>query len=349
MAVGMSGGIDSSVAAYLLKKEGYDVTGFHLKLFRGCEKESLESARDVAKKLKIPFYAIDAKVFFKKWVIDDFIGKFKNNLTPNPCVSCNKLIKFGWFLKFCESRGFKKIATGHYCRTKKDQKGAYHLLKGVDPLKDQSYFLYCLSQKQLSKVIFSLGKYTKKEVREIARKNKINLKSFKESQEICFVQEDNHYDFLLRHLAKKHFKEGNIVDIKGKILGRHKGLPAYTIGQRKGIETIGIKDENKKPLYVIGFNPKKNELIVGEDKEVFQKEMKVKNLSWTGESARKYILENQSLKVSIRYHHKPVSCKITAKGKVTKVTFTKPQRAVTPGQSAVFYRGNEVLGGGTIG
>ena len=362
----MSGGIDSSIAALILKNKGYDVTGFFIKFWSDplcpvkkenscCNQESMRSAQDVAYKLSIPFYAVDAKKLFKKVVVDDFILEFKKYKTPNPCVRCNELIKFGWFLKLAESLGFEQVATGHYCRLKKDSKGVYHLLRGVDPTKDQSYFLYRLNQKQLAKIIFPVGKYTKKEVRKIANQHKIKIRSAKESQEICFIHDKDYRQFLVRYLPKKYFKSGNMVDTSGNIIGRHSGLLNYTIGQRKGIETIGIKNESKNPLYVVGFNVKSNELIVGEDKLVYQKEMTVENLSWTSPWAENEAYKIKKIKVGIRYHHKTVPCRIKYKNVETghapsllKVTFKKPQRAITPGQSAVFYKGNEILGGGII-
>lgn len=360
VALAMSGGIDSSVSAFLLKKNGCDVTGFFIKFWSDplcpakkenscCNKESLENARKVARALNIPFYAVDARRFFKKAVVDDFIAQFEDYKTPNPCVRCNELVKFGWFSQFAESLGFEKIATGHYCQIKKDRKGIYHLQKGVDPTKDQSYFLYRLKQDQLSKALFPVGKYNKKQVWKIANKNNIRIRNAKESQEICFIHDQDYRDFLVRYLAKKYFKAGNIVDTRGKVIGRHDGLLRYTVGQRKGIETKGLKNESKKPLYVLGFNVKTNELVVGEDKLVYQKEMRVESLSWTSDWSKKQAFSGKNIKVGIRYHHKTVSCKIKLESKhKLLVTFQKPQRAITPGQSAVFYKRNEVLGGGFI-
>ncbi|MBM3256223.1 MAG: tRNA 2-thiouridine(34) synthase MnmA [Candidatus Moranbacteria bacterium] len=360
VALAMSGGIDSSVSAFLLKKEGYAVTGFFIKFWSDplypaerenscCNRESLESARAVAGELKIPFHVISARRFFKKAVVDDFIAQFKDYKTPNPCVRCNELIKFGWFLRFADSLGFERVATGHYCQVKKDRNGVCHLQKGVDPTKDQSYFLYRLNQGQLAKVLFPVGKYNKKQVWKIANLNKIRIRNAKESQEICFIRDRDYRDFLVRYLAKGYFKPGNIINVKGSVIGRHEGLLRYTVGQRKGVEIKGVKNENKKPLYVVGFNVKNNELIVGEDKLVYQKTMPVEKLSWTSDWAEKQAFGAKNIQVGIRYHHKTVACKIKrqAKDKLL-VTFYKPQRAITPGQSAVFYKGNEVLGGGFI-
>jgi len=358
VAVGMSGGVDSSVAALLLKKRGCDVTGFFIKFWSDplcpvkkqnscCNDESMRSAEAVAFQLEIPFYAVDAKKLFKKAVVDNFIQEFSDYRTPNPCVRCNQLIKFGWFFDFARSLGFDKVAAGHYCNVKKES-GVFQLRKGKDPTKDQSYFLYRLGQKQLSRVIFPVGKYNKKEVWKIANANKIKIRAAKESQEICFIGDKDYRDFLKRYLPKKYFKSGEMIDSEGKVVGKHNGLLNYTVGQRKGIETVGVKDENKKPLYVVGFDVKKNQLIVGEDRLVYKKEMILEDLAWMSDWAKKEAFKISALRVGIRYHHKTIPCQIKPKGKKLLVTFNKPQRAITPGQSAVFYKDNTVLGGGII-
>lgn len=358
----MSGGVDSSVSAYLLKKEGYDVTGFFMKFWSDescqgkrenscCNDESLKSARKIASKLGIPFHVVDAKKLFKTIVVDDFISEYKDLKTPNPCIKCNKFIKFGWFLELTKSTGFDEVATGHYCRIRKDKKGTYHLSAGRDVLKDQSYFLFRLDQEQLSKVIFPVGNLNKKEVYKIAKEVGLKFEDKKESQEICFIQDEDYRDFLKRHLSIQHFKSGNIVNMEGKLVGQHQGLVNYTIGQRKGIEPIGVKDENKKPSYVIGFNKKKNELIIGTDKDVYKNKMVLMESSWIFPEAKKIALKSSKLKIKIRYKHEPALCRLAAdKSKRSKfiVTFDKPQRAITPGQYAVFYLGKEVLGGGVI-
>jgi len=358
VAIGMSGGVDSSVAAYLLKKQGYGVTGFFIKFWSDplcpakkqnscCNDASMRSAQAVAFKLGIPFYSVDAKKLFKKSVVDDFVQEFCDYRTPNPCVRCNQLVKFGWFLDFARSLGFDKVATGHYCNIK-EEKGVFKLQKGGDTTKDQSYFLYRLKQKQLSRMIFPVGKYNKKEVWKIANQNKIKIRNAKESQEICFIGDKDYRDFLKRYLPKKYFKTGEMIDSSGKVVGRHNGLLNYTIGQRKGIETAGVKDESKKPLYAVGFDIKKNQLIVGEDRLVYKKDMILDEVTWMSDWAGKEALKIKSLRVGIRYHHPTVPCRINKEKKYLKVIFTKPQRAITPGQSAVFYQGNTVLGGGII-
>lgn len=362
VAIAMSGGIDSSVSALLLKKHGYDVVGFFMKFWSDpscgikkenscCDSESLKKAKEVAKKINIPFHVIDAQKLFKKTVVDHFINGYKNLETPNPCILCNKFVKFGWFLDLAEELGFEKIATGHYAQIKKDKNNVFYLHSGKDEAKDQSYFLYQLSQKQLGKIIFPAGNMNKKEVMEIAKANNLKFENKKESQEICFIQDNNYRHFLKRHLSQKYFKPGDIVNLKNKKIGTHQGLLNYTIGQRRGINQTVIKNENKQPFYVVGFNKKGNKLIAGPDKNIFHKKMALGNLSWISESSRKKALKNPHLKVKIRYRGIPFPCLIKQNLKnksQAEVIFKKPQRAVTPGQYAVFYSGNEVLGGGKI-
>lgn len=362
VALAMSGGIDSSVSALLLKKQGYDVTGFFIKFWSdpACEtdgkiifreKESLERAKRTAEKINIPFRVIDAKKTFRKIVVGDFISGYKNARTPNPCVVCNKSIKFGWFLDLAEKKGFDKIATGHYARIKKDKDGIFGLYSGQDKTKDQSYFLHQLDQKQLSKIIFPLGKLAKKEVYEIAEKNKLSFDKKKESQEICFIPDNNYGQFLKKHLGEKYFKSGKIVDCKGNEIGKHCGIINYTVGQRKGIDQSFLKNENRKPLYVIELGKKGNKLVVGEEKEIYKNKMDVKKMAWISEKSKKEAFKNDNLLVKIRYRHAAAPCWIISlkNNSRVKVVFGNPQRAATPGQYAVFYaKSGQVLGGGTI-
>jgi tRNA-specific 2-thiouridylase len=360
VAVGMSGGVDSSVSACLLKEQGYDVTGFFMKFWSDkscpskrenscCNAEAIKSAQEVARKLNIPFYVVDAKKLFKATVVDDFVEEYKNLRTPNPCIKCNKFIKFGWFWEMAKSMKFDAVSTGHYCQIKKDKKGIFHLLAGKDSNKDQCYFLYRLDQSQLSRIIFPVGKLNKSEVRKMAEKNKLNFADKKESQEICFIADEDYREFLKRHLPRQYFKPGNIISLEKQIIGRHQGLINYTIGQRKGIEQLAVKDENRKPLYVVGFKKKTDELVVGFDTDIYKKEMMLQSTSWISEEVKEQAFKNLKLTVKIRYRHAAVPCSIEAVGKnKIKVIFNQPQRAVTPGQSAVFYWGQEVLGGGII-
>lgn len=355
IAVAMSGGIDSSVSALLLKKRGFAVSGFFLKFWSDpacgikrenscCDSESLKKAKEVAKKLGMPIHIVDVEKIFKKTIVDNFIDEFKKLRTPNPCVGCNKFIKFGWFLDLTQKLGFDKIATGHYARIKKDKAGIFHLLCGKDRDKDQSYFLCQLNQKHLSKIIFPVGSLAKKEVIKIAKKNKLNFENKKESQEICFISDKKYGDFLKRHISQKYFQSGKIVDLGKNVVGKHSGLINYTIGQRKGIDQTGVKNQNKTLLYVAGFEEKENTLIAGSEKDIYRKSMRVKKINWISKAAEKKALSMENIKVKIRYRHVPASCSI----KGAEIKLKKPQWAITPGQYAVFYLKDEVLGGGVI-
>ncbi|MEI8061284.1 MAG: tRNA 2-thiouridine(34) synthase MnmA [Candidatus Berkelbacteria bacterium] len=393
IAVAMSGGVDSSVVAKILKDQGYDCVGLFLKLWsdptsgascrkenRCCDYEALEDARMVAAKLDIPFYVIDAKVEFKKEVVDYFLEEYKNLRTPNPCIVCNETIKFDLLLKKALSIGCEKLATGHYARiTRTNPKSEilnskvlnlehsnldivsnlefsasnFSLSKGIDETKDQSYMLYRLNQNQLSKVMFPIGEMEKKDVRELAVKWNLPVKEKPESQEICFFADRDYRAFLRRYLDESFFQSGDIVDVDGKVIGKHDGLLNYTIGQRRLVDqvTSNKSQGDKKPLYVIGFDSNKNRLIVGSDEEVYKKEMIVSDLRWINPKAISQQLKAKSLSVKIRYRHPDFPCVIASEANQSdnvKVLFKKPQRAVTPGQSAVFYVGDEVIGGGII-
>jgi tRNA-specific 2-thiouridylase len=344
IAVAMSGGVDSSVSAMLLQEKGYETVGFHMNL--GCDLSS--SAKKVAEALGMTFFEVDGKKVFQKEVINYFISEYKNLRTPNPCVMCNKLIKFGWLLETVRKKKFDLMATGHYARIKKDKNGISHLLTGYDKTKDQSYFLYRLDQAQLAKVIFPLGEFSKEEIKKIAKKRKLPCEK-SESQEVCFITDESYREFLKKHLPEKCFQSGRIINTKGEIIGQHDGLINYTIGQRKGINQVGIRDDNRKPLYVVGFNQKKNELIVGEDDDLLKKEVVAGDLSWVSPWAKEKALANKNIKARIRYRHIQAHCSVKIIGKKLQVTFETSQRAIVPGQSLVLYSGEEVLGGGVIG
>lgn len=359
--VAMSGGIDSSVAAALLKEEGYDVIGIFMKFWSEsgkdkpfgaaqgwpenscCTLESEKRARAVAKILKIPFYVFNFEKEFKKKVVDYFLADFSSGNTPNPCVVCNKEIKFGLLMEKALALGADYIATGHYAqkreqKTKNKKQKTYQLLRGKDKEKDQSYFLWQLSQEQLKHVLFPVGDYTKAETRKLAKKFRLPVLTIPESQEICFVP-DGINNFLQRNLKQK---VGKIVDEKGKILGTHKGLAFYTIGQRKGIGLAG------GPYYVEGKDQKNNLLIVNKNqKGLFKKELVMKNVNWISGKNLKMPLR---INTKIRYRNTPAEAVISynEKFRVHSVKFKVPQKAITPGQSAVFYKEEELIGGGII-
>lgn len=323
--VAFSGGVDSSVSAFLLKQSGFDVTAVFMRIF---DSVSEKRAEGLAKSMGIPFKVVDLKKEFKKKIIDSFVSGYGKGVTPNPCVACNREIKFGLFLAALEKMGADVFATGHYARIVK-KGNSFRLLKARDSKKDQSYFLYRLSQKQLSKVAFPLSSYLKDDVRSIAKKNKIRSFSFPESQEVCFAGPD----FLKKKLGKK---KGKIIDKEGNVLGSHDGIWFYTVGQRKGIGLSG------GPYFVVGKNARKNELVVSRnEKDLLGKEVAFKSASWVSGKEPDFPLR---VKAKIRYGHKEASGVLDK----NKFFFNKPQRAITSGQSIVFYKGNEAIGGGII-
>jgi len=342
IVVAMSGGVDSSVAAALLKRNGFELTGVFMKL-ADLPKfgESEKRAKKIAKILKIPFLVLDLRKEFKKRIVDYFLKEYKKGITPNPCVVCNKEIKFGLLLKKALALDADFIATGHYARIKKDKKGV-HLLRAKDKNKDQSYFLWMLNQKQLRRILFPVGNYTRKEVERLAKKLKLPVLGAKKSVEICFIKTIIN-DFLSKYLKEK---PGPVVEQVhygvNKIIGRHLGLWFYTIGQRKGIGLPG------GPYYVLDKNLKKNLLIVTKnERNLYKKELIAKNVNWISGKVPEFPL---NLKAKIRYRHQSALAVITKtlNPKTYTLKFEKSQRAITPGQSVVFYRGEELLGGGII-
>jgi tRNA-specific 2-thiouridylase len=344
----MSGGIDSSVAAALLKKEGFEVIGAFMRLANLPRfDEAKERAEKVAKILKIPFYVFNLEKEFKKKIIDYFLKEYKAGNTPNPCVLCNKEIKFGLLLEKALSLGADFVATGHYARKIQNSKikmqnenskcKIFKLLRAKDKNKDQSYFLWMLNQEQLKRILFPIGNYKKEEVENLARKFKLPVLKAKKSVEICFIEKTVN-DFLKKYLKEK---PGKIVDTQGKVLGEHKGLWFYTIGQRKGIGLPG------GPWWVIDKDLKKNFLIVTRnEKDLLKKELFCKNVNWILGKEPKLPLE---VKAKIRYKTNFAKATIySVRNKIYKAIFGRPQKAITPGQSVVFYKGNEVLGGGII-
>lgn len=342
--IGMSGGVDSSVAALLLKNEGYEVIGATLELFAGsscCNIDTYIDAKNVCNQLGIPHFTFNYKDEFREHVINDFISCYANCKTPNPCIECNKYMKFGFMYEKAKELGCNYIATGHYAKTEYSEKyGRWVLKKSKSLKKDQSYVLWNIPKELIGHVLFPLADYEEKEeIRKIARDNNLKVANKPDSEDICFVPDGNYKKFLENNSDIKP-KEGNIVDTKGKILGKHTGLYNYTIGQRKG---LGIS--NPVPLFVVGFNSGKNEVIVGEEKELYKSEIEVDeiNLILVDE-----IKDWMDVEVKTRYSSKVAKAKIKQEDNKIKVKFEEPQRAVTPGQSAVFYIDDIVLGGGKI-
>jgi len=395
----MSGGLDSSVAAALLKRAGFSVVGVFMKFWselekdgligvsnRCCSPEAEVRARKVAKILKIPFYVFNFEKEFKKRIVDYFLEEYKKGVTPNPCVVCNKEIKFGLLLEKALALDADFIATGHYTRIRKfvnSKQIRYSLMAAKDKEKDQSYFLWMLNQKQLSRILFPIGDYTRKEVENLARKFKLPVLKAKKSVEICFVKTTIN-DFLRKHLEEK---PGKIIcltpGVKQKVVGEHKGLWFYTIGQRKGIGLPG------GPYYVLDKDLKKNLLIVTKnEKDLYKKELIAKNVNWIRAPSNRLVLDRAQkicalvsgkepklplkIKAKIRYRHElaraaiykipntPKENKFPTGQAKYKILFSSPQRAITPGQSVVFYlprsspkamvwgKGEELLGGGII-
>ncbi len=342
--IGMSGGVDSSVAALLLKNESYEVIGATLELFAGsscCNIDTYIDAKNVCNQLGIPHFTFNYKDEFREHVINDFISCYANCKTPNPCIECNKYMKFGFMYEKAKELGCNYIATGHYAKTEYSEKyGRWILKKSKSLKKDQSYVLWNIPKELIEHVLFPLADYEEKEeIRKIARDNNLKVANKPDSEDICFVPDGNYKKFLENNSNIKPL-EGNIVDIKENILGKHTGLYNYTIGQRKG---LGIS--NPVPLFVVGFNRKKNEVIVGEEKDLYKSEIEVDeiNLILVDE-----IKDWMDVEVKTRYSSKVAKAKIKQEDNKIKVKFEEPQRAVTPGQSAVFYIDDIVLGGGKI-
>ena len=343
--LGMSGGVDSSVSALLLKEQGYDVIGTTLELYKGsscCNIDTYIDAKNVCNKIGIPHFTFECKQEFKKHVIDDFIDCYSKCKTPNPCIECNKYMKFGIMWEKAKDLGCEYIATGHYAKTEFDKKyNRWVLKKSNAGKKDQSYVLWNIPKELLGHVLFPLADFKSKDkIREIAAKNNLIVANKPDSEDICFVPDGNYKRFLEENSSIKP-KIGNIVLSNGQVLGKHTGLYNYTIGQRRG---LGIS--YKAPLFVTGFNSKQNEVIVGEENELYKKEILVNDINLLLIDELK---EEMEVEVKTRYSSKQAKARISMYDKDTiKIVFDEPQRALTPGQSAVFYLGDIVLGGGKI-
>lgn len=352
----MSGGVDSSVAAVLLKEQGYDVLGLTMKLWdfdkvggenkhatgRCCSLETFEDARRVCHKFDIPHYVLNMVEDFESTVIADFLNEYRAGRTPNPCVVCNSKIKWELLEKRVRELECDYLATGHYARlTHDDTSGRYQLLRGVDESRDQSYFLWGLSQESMARTLFPLGELHKREVRELARKFGLRNAERPESREICFVFDDD-YSRLLRERQSEPVGEGVIRDMSGAVVGSHQGYYNYTIGQRRGIQ---IATTEKR--YVVDIKPETNEIVIGDDADLWRDRCEIGQANWVSRVPGSGNAIDAGVK--IRYLHPPADAKVTpiSGGRVT-VKFVEPQRAITPGQSAVFYDGDIVLGGGRI-
>lgn len=363
VVVAMSGGIDSCVAAALLAKRGYECVGIHMRFWidpdvggadgktlpqnKCCTLESLEDARWACQKLGIPFYVMDVAAPFKNKVVDYFLDEYACGKTPNPCVECNRNIKFGELLKRAAELGADYIATGHYARISKGRTGGFALSAAKDKVKDQSYFLYHLGQKQLAKVLFPLGNLLKSQVYGLAREFGLTkIVERKESQGLCFFAESTPKYFLQRHLPAGLFKSGPIVTVTGKEIGMHKGLPLYTIGQRQGLGIGGVAGEKEGAgWYVVSMDSKANKLIVGRKNDILFKSLVCSRLSFVGGAVPK---DAMNVRVRIRHRGQLVPAKLVVKNGKAFVESKGALTAASKGQSAVFYQRQKVLGGGII-
>jgi len=340
--VAMSGGIDSSVAAFLLQQRGFDVAGVTMylniktsnKKRQCCSEQAIDEAKNVCSTLGISHYVMDFSSELEEKVIAKFISEYLKGRTPNPCIECNRFLKFGLLLKKAKVLGFDFLATGHYAGIE-EENGKFVLKKAKDKRKDQSYFLYPIKKETLGSILFPLARLTKEKVRQIARRANLPTTNKPQSQDICFVSQGDYREFIRERVGE--IKWGEIVDLKGNICGRHKGIPFYTIGQR---EKIGLT--SKEPLYVVSIDGEKNQIVVGRKENLIAKGLIAGNLNLLVDN----LPEDTSAKV--RYTHKEGKCKIFLEGEKAKVIFKETQEAITPGQSVVFYTGEIILGGGII-
>ena len=348
----MSGGVDSSVAAYLLCSQGYECGGITMKLFGNemislsgehtcCSERDTEDARKVAQRLGMPFYIYDFSPLFRKNVVDRFVRAYEQGQTPNPCVDCNRYMKFGLLYERAAELGYDRVATGHYARIAFDEeKDRYLLKKALDPQKDQSYVLYSMTQEQLSRTLFPLGEMTKVQVRILAEQCGFSNADKAESQDICFIPDGSYAEFIENYTGKE-YPPGDFVDGNGDVLGKHRGIIRYTIGQRKG---LGLA--LKAPGYVCGIDPLRNTVIIGDNSDLFTKKFRVKNVNLISFDR---IEGCARLKVKIRYRQPEQWASVIQTGPDRlEVECDEPQRAITKGQSAVFSDGDTVAGGGVI-
>jgi tRNA-specific 2-thiouridylase len=343
IAVAMSGGVDSSVTAALLKQQGHDIIGITMRLFASCATgtgTAVHDARVVAEHLGIPHYVADFEPEFRELIINDFVREYGCGQTPNPCVRCNRYIKFGLLLEKARELGADRLATGHYVQKGLDPDGTCHLLMASNIHKDQSYFLYTLTQERLRQLIFPLGSIeSKDEVRRLARDFGLPVAEKSDSQEVCFIPGDDYVAFLEGNGAVTG-TPGEIVHLDGQVIGKHQGTHRYTIGQRKG---LGIAWS--EPLYVVSIDSEQNRVVVAEQQHVFAGGLVAADVSWVQQPLEREF----NCTCKIRYRHQPVGCHVRLRENgECEVRFDEQQKAVTPGQSVVFYHGNEVVGGSRI-
>jgi len=335
VAVAMSGGVDSSITAFILKNQGYDVFGVTMLLSQYGNK-AVDTAREVACKLEIHHHVIDLSELFNEKIVAPFCDEYSLGKTPNPCIFCNFYIKFGALLDKSREMGADFLATGHYARIDETPTG-FRLLKGVDPAKDQSYFLYRLGQEQLKHILMPLGGLTKVEVKKTAKKLGIDSIVGHESQDVCFIPNNSHEDFISKHVKTQ---PGDIVDSDGKVIGKHKGLAYYTIGQRQG---LGLSSTNRR--YIIKLDAANNRITLGNREQLFSKQLLANKLNWLSGNVPELSGE---ITAKVRYKSLEATVSLRLFDNSCEVDFEQPQWAIAPGQSIVFYRGEEVLGGGII-
>lgn len=352
VAVGMSGGVDSSVAAWLLKEQGFDVIGVTMQIWQDeeplamaenggcCGLSAVDDARRVADRLDIPYYVLNFKREFKDNVIDYFIDEYVHARTPNPCIACNRYVKWEALLNRAVELGCDYIATGHYARVCRLDNGRYALQKSAAVRKDQTYALYNLTQEQLSRTLMPVGEYDKEQIREMAEKIGLQVAGKPDSQEICFIP-DNDYASYIEKETGQTFPEGNFVDAGGRVLGRHKGIIHYTVGQRKGLGlSLGT------PAFVTELRPETNEVVIGTNEATFHDRLLADRVNWMSIPE---LQGERRVTAKIRYSHQGASCSIRMTGEdEVECRFEEPVRAITPGQAVVFYDGDIVVGGGTI-
>ncbi len=339
VAVAMSGGVDSSVAAALLLEKGYEVIGITMLL---SEVGSSKAAAEVAEKLEIPFHVIDMRDCFEKRVVNYFLEEYVRGRTPNPCIACNRYLKFGTFIEKAVEYGADYVATGHYANVQYDEeRKRYLLLRGKDEHKDQSYVLYNLTQDQLAKVIFPLGCYDKTWIKKKAQELGLTMAQGKESQEICFIPDNDYKGFIAGHVASQEMKPGVFLNIKGEVVGKHRGVPCYTVGQRKGLGlALGY------PAYVVDIDVQNNTVTIGEERDIYRKGLLAGENNFI---AFDELQRSRKVQAKVRYGAIAAAAEIyPQEDGMVKVLFDNPQRAITPGQAVVYYDGEMVLGGGII-